>query len=152
MRNTILQAIVDVLRDCPNTSVIWGEMASPFYQEVPEPPPKFPYVVIDIPDSTIEHTIGDPAYTETYVTTINVVDVNVSGLSPYKTGSVLHYLDSFRDNSSVFNGDIGTFTCEEFLRQSWVLKLDTSSRDSAGGRVWIASANYEILLMIGGEI
>lgn len=146
MVDSFHESLVSILRASAVSGISWGESASPYYDEVPEPPPAFPFVSYEIPDSTIEHAFSGN-YIEKYLPTIYVVclEQSVATLtSPYIAGSVFYFLDSYAQNPTPFSGS--GFSCMQFIRLGYSLKRDTSLRSPAGGRVWIASATYEALV------
>lgn len=144
MPATILEALVAKLQASGIAEVTWGVDASPYYEETPEPPPAFPFVVLEIPDSEVGHTFEEP-YVEVYKPAVHVVGLEkhvATLMSPYVATSVFRFLDDLRGVPEQLNGT--GYECEEFTRRSWVLKRHPSSRAPDGGRVWVASANYYV--------
>lgn len=152
---TPLEAVVQVLRGSGIADIDWGDTGSPYYQAVPEGQLEradlFPYVVLDIPDSSTEYVFqGSTQYLESYQAIVNVValEPDISTLaSPYGdvTGSVIRYLDSLTDSPGTFSG--ANYDCLKWLRKSWVLRYDPAGRapgTKPGARVWVATAVYDM--------
>lgn len=153
---TPLGALVAFLRACPVSGITWapeqtdpsiGVEGSPYYDEVPEPAPAFPYVVIEADPSNPELSFEE-GYDEKYTFTVYIVGIgtNIEALStPYglATTSVIAYLDSKINAPEAFDGD--NFKCTGWLRTDWSLKRD-EERDEAGNRVYVASAKYEMIV------
>lgn len=146
-KSTLQEVIVDVLRNSLVPYITWGATASPYYQEVPEPPPVFPYVVFDVPESKIERQF-DSKLIEVYEPVIHVIGLEdhiEKSLSPYHADSIFSYLEGISEDLSKFSSDY--FECEEFLRTNWVLKKDPT-RGPTGERVWIATADYSAIVAL----
>lgn len=157
------EAIVGVLRASDVADVDWTK--SPYYLEAAEPLPDdseagvfqlgpFPYVVYELPDSTVEHAMSD-AFVEMFAPVFYVVGTQkhlTTVLSPYASGSVISYLDSLRGTQALpagyqaFDGD--NFNCIEFTRQNYYLGKDPS-RGTLGERVWLARASYKLIFNLG---
>lgn len=155
---TPLEAIVSKLRSSGVDGIEWGTTVAgvttgnPYYIVLPEGDLNrtdlYPYVVIDIPDSTTEYVFqGTNQYLETINPIIRVValEPDIQTLSsPYGEvdTSVIRYLDSLIDSYTQFSGE--NYDCISWTRKSYRLEYDTSSRSPGGGRVWIGTANYEM--------
>ena len=149
---TVLEVLVNALRTSGITDILWGEEHSPYYDQVPEPSPAFPYVVIELPDSEVAHTFGGDyppqtevlsPYLETYRPAFHVYHEEGFSVSPYLLGTVLRFLDSFRDHPEALNGT--GFDVIQFTRQSWALNREPI-RAPDGGRVWVANATYALMV------
>jgi hypothetical protein len=152
MYRSINEAIVDQLRrsGVGNGAIVWASpdedmdgVGSPYYDEVPEPPPPYPYVFFTIPDSDKEDNF-DGGWIEIYRPTITVVGLvaNIQEMAmPSIVGSVHYFLDQFHDTPDVFSGD--GYTCESFVRHSFSLRRD-QFRGPSGERVWTGIGVYEV--------
>lgn len=146
---TLHSSIVRLLRSSGVPRFTWGQDGSPYYDEVPEPPPAFPYVVFEVPESSVESTY-EAVYAENYAPVFHVVgtEANIETVaSPYGNESVVAFLDAQSRDPHVFSGD--NFDCEMFVRRNWTLRREPL-RASDGARVWIASATYDAIVVSGG--
>ncbi len=152
MNLTFQQALVFLLRGSgvgPG-EIVWGSTisldsgGSPYYNEVPEPPTGFPFVVLLIPDSEVHWTFSSD-YVETFHPEIHLVGVEdhvVRLGSPTSDESVYSFLDPISENPGILVGN--RFQCCQFLRKDFRLDRDTTrERAPDGQRVWVASAKYE---------
>lgn len=142
-RSTIQESITDILRNSLVPVINWGTAASPYYQEAPEPPPTFPFVVFDIRESTVERQFED-AYVEQYQMVLSVLGTESqiqASLSPYHSSSIFYYLEGLLNTPEQFDSD--WFRCLLFQRMSWLLTKE-DLRAPSGERVWRAEANYTI--------
>ena len=142
----IQDSIVGVLRGSAISGIDWGSTASPYYEQVPEPAPAYPYLVFEVDDSSMEwHT--ELAYSEMYVATFHLIclEDDVASLgSPYETTSPFNYLDGKADELTVYDGD--GFNVQEFHRTSWALKMLKDYRGPGGERVYDVQARYGIMV------
>lgn len=150
------QAFTAVLRASGVNGVAWGEGASPFYVDAPEPPPPFPYVVFRIEQSSVVHTQDNP-YTETLTVAVMVVgsqgdvDPLMAVQANLATDSVFVFLDSLRgtralpDGPEVFSGR--NFNCQSFARTGYVFE-ELPDRDEVGSRVYQATGTYEAVIVV----
>lgn len=149
--NSLHETLVAALRNSGVAGIAWGETGSPYYQQVPEPPPAFPYVVFDIPDSEVVHETDDN-YRELYKPEITIVaeEPTIHALSsPYSLFSVLHFLDQMRNSPQLLNGQ--NFEVIQFLRLNYRVYRADDARSPEGGRVWLASAVYDTILSGGNS-
>lgn len=146
------ESFTSVLRNSFVDGVSWGEGASPFYVDAPEPPPPFPYVVFRITASTVEHTQNDP-YNETLTCEVMVIG-NQQHVNPLMevqadaaTDSVFVFLDSLRGTQALPDGPDGfsgrNFYCESFVRTAYLFE-EMPDRDEFGARVYQATGTYEV--------
>lgn len=144
-RSTLQDSIVDVLRNSLVPAITWGNTASPFYLEAPEPPPSFPFVVFAVDESEVQRQFEE-TYMEVYPVKISVFgqEGHIAGsLSPYHSNSVFSYLEGLLTTPEEFDGD--NFKCVSFDRLNWVLDFE-DVRGPAGDRVWRATANYQVII------
>ena len=143
---TFQDSLIAMLRGSGLAGIVWGANASPYFK-VPEPPPDFPYVVLEIPESEVGHTQG-PTYSEAYKAMVHIVGVesNIEALSsPYQHGAVFHFLDSYANDPQLLSGK--GFETVEFIRKSYVLAEDEGGkRGPTGERVYVASAQYDAIV------
>jgi hypothetical protein len=152
VRRTVQEVLVEVLRASGIVGIVWGEAASPYYQEAPEPPPAFPFVVLDVPPSEVEH-LTEAVYVERYKPAVHVVGTRehvMAASSPYVPGSVNEFLDVLQQDVTQLDGD--TFGCIRWARTSYTINLDRTARAPEGGRVWVASAIYDYEVSHGGDL
>lgn len=167
MSKPTLQAVItQILRGSGIAGIQWGQgggdsVGSPYYREVPEPPPPLPYVEFDIPDMTTIENFFEGGYEEPYKVYVNVYgsyrDI-ATLLSPYSTTSVLYFLDSLMNNKSLLAGD--NFKVSEWFRDGWALQEDDNRYPTgenppgdpamSGGRVWVARATYSATVLFNG--
>ncbi len=152
-------AITAILRASAVVGVDWGDRASPWYEQVPEPPPAFPYVAYRIDPSSISHNLDTPgennvsAYVEKFVVTVEVVALRndiINLASPYVDGSITRFLDAYAHAEMWEQLDGVNYYCMKFTRaDGWVIHQDPSLRDShdnllvGGSRVWKAEIPYD---------
>lgn len=153
---TPIQALALILRSLGPTNVplvTWDDEASPFYQVVPEVAPAFPYVVFDVPPSSLEHQFGSYADGGAYVETLRPT-FKVAGLSanveeasaPWIAGGLCNFLDSFSATPEDLGGQ--GFACIGWWRLSYVLTGPEDQREDQYKRVWVASAEYEMKINV----
>lgn len=135
------EEVTSKLRGSGVAGIAWGQDASPWYKgatEGTEPP----FVEFDVGPSNVQHNFED-AYGEKYEVTVRVVALQendcVALSSPYADGSVVRFLDSFRNEPKLMSGT--NFECNKFERISYELALD-ETRAPGGGRVWVGEAKY----------
>lgn len=144
-------SLVAVMRASAVPGVTWADpgeddpVGSPYYEEVPEPAPPFPYVAYELPDSSIEHSFEQDSYVETWRPTIYVVGLRehvVPLSSPHEDGSLIKFLDGLMETPEELDGD--NFECLKFIRVGYRLYRDRS-RGPTGARVWFAAVPYEAM-------
>lgn len=147
--SSVQEAIVGVCRGSGVAGIDWTSNRSPYYVEAAEPFPDqpFPFLVFELPESSVSHTQEDP-YVEVYRPRFYVIgleaDVAVL-LSAYDPAGMVAFLDSLRGTQALpsgyksFDGD--HFECMQFTRDSFQLAKG-SSRAPAGERTWEARATY----------
>jgi hypothetical protein len=131
--------------------VLWDSPNSPFLDAVPDHVVEFPYVVFEIPQSSIPRRTFEYEYTEELDVKISVVGLwehVVTIGSPYKAGSVFDILDLEIARPESFSGD--GFVCARFARTSWLIKVDPIRKfggagdATAGERVYRAVCMYDM--------
>jgi len=151
------EAITGVLRASGIQPFDWTASRNPFYWEAAIPMPvlpgtafadtPFPFVVYELPESTIDWQFSGPGgdtFIETYRPKFYVVGnekQRKTVLSPYAAGSLISYLDSLRNGwYSAFDGE---FQCIKFMRQNYYLGKGDGP-GTAGENVWVAQSQYEL--------
>ena len=153
---TLNDAIKAAIRATGGTAIDWTK--SPFYKQVPDKPPAYPYVVFDVGPSSSLAACFEDTYQETFPVTVTVVAIesNIEALSaPMLRGSVFNYLDSLTKNPEASPLSSELAKCIHFLRQpGWHVDFDHTARAPNAERVWIGSASYEMVIVsnfgIGG--
>jgi len=133
-------------------SISWGATASPWYREVPEPPPPFPYVVYSSGSSIIEDQSFPEASTSGYiekftyeVSVVATEDLIHSLSSPWADRSVMRYLDTISKSPGILTGK--NFTCEGFVRTNYELMKEENRGPVLARRVWIGRSLYEMVIV-----
>jgi hypothetical protein len=155
MAQTPIQSVVNALRGCGVQGINWGDQASPYYEEVAEPQPAFPYVVLVFEESDVTHTQQSGSegggYVEHFPVTIKVYGGPTSALgrgveqlaSPQIRNSVLWTMDRYADHPEQLSGD--NFDVIQFTRSSYSLNLETVERQPDGySRVYVAVGKYDL--------
>lgn len=128
--------------------ITFSRIASPYYQQVPEPRPAFPYAVFDLPFSSVEHVQMSGKDGGVYIEK-RTLEISIYGDSdeieqcaaPEWPNSLFHCLDSFSDEPEFLDGLY--FDCIQFVRKGYELKL-TEHRDETGVmRIWEARATWD---------
>ena len=128
--------------------IVWGSAASPYYKQVPEPAPAFPYCAYDLGKSTLEHSFGGGKANSSYVEkrTLSLMvfgdsDEIEQAAAPEMPGGLFHCLDSFADAPELLSG-VG-FDCILFVRKGYELLLEEQREENSIMRIWQAVAEYD---------
>ena len=149
-----IQAVRGVLANFGNIGVVpgitWGSGASPYLEQVPEPPPDptaTPFVVFTIASKSLEHAIGFVDFFEVFTVEFAVYagQADIDAIStPYDVTGLFYQLDQLILQPGVFNG--GKFTCDGWYRNAgWTIKME-AFRAPDVQRVWCSRSSYEMTI------
>lgn len=143
-----ISAVTGVLRGCGTAvpGITWGSAASPYYRQVPEPPPdpiSTPYVEFDVKNDGGDDVMGGDAHSDFFTVTFRVYageSVVEQISSPWAPQGLFHWLDTL--SFQVFSGAM--FECQEWQgNHDWGIDLD-DRRAPDTQRVWVATQSYRM--------